>query len=339
MPGGGWVSTHEDITQRQQAEASIAFMAHHDTLTKLPNRMLFRERMEQALAMAGRGSSFAVICLDLDNFKQINDTLGHPVGDGLLVAVAERLLACVRAGDTVGRLGGDEFAIIQLALRNDNDTEILASRIIAAFRKPFEIDGHHIMVGTSLGITTASSDSATYEILMRDADIALYIAKTEGRGTARFFHPEMDIRIHLRRVLELELQGAIARDEFELYYQPQIDLVSNRVSGFEALLRWRHPDRGMVSPLDFIPVAEELGLIVAIGEWALRTACMEAKTWPDHISVAVNISTIQFRTGDLVATVQSALANRACGRNGLNWKSPNSSCSGTQPTHSARCAG
>jgi diguanylate cyclase (GGDEF)-like protein len=251
MPGGAWVATHEDVTIQQQAAASIAFMAHHDALTKLPNRVLFRERMEQAMFAAGRGAEFAVICIDLDNFKQVNDTLGHPVGDGLLLAVADRLQACVRAGDTVARLGGDEFAIIQLSIRQPEDAEALASRIIAAFTEYFEVDGHQIKTGASIGVTTAAGDNISSETLMRDADIALYLAKTEGRGTIRFFEPEMDARIHLRRVLELDLRNAVARNEFELYYQPMVSLISNKVIGFEALLRWHHPVRGLVSPLDF----------------------------------------------------------------------------------------
>jgi diguanylate cyclase (GGDEF)-like protein len=308
MPGGGWVSTQEDVTEQQQAEANIVFMACHDALTKLPNRVLFQERMEQALESAGRGRQFAVFCLDLDKFKQINDTMGHPIGDGLLVAVADRLQACVREGDTVARLGGDEFAIIQLAVGQPDDAEVLANRIIAAFNQPFDVGGHQIIAGVSIGVTVAPGDSASYENLMRDADIALYLAKTEGCGTARFFEPEMDARIHIRRVLEQDIRGAITRNEFELYYQPQVNLTENKVVGFEALLRWHHPDRGLVSPLDFIPVAEETGMMVAIGEWALRTACFEAKNWPSDISVAVNLSPVQFRKAGFVAVVQTALA-------------------------------
>jgi diguanylate cyclase (GGDEF)-like protein len=307
MPGGGWVSTHEDITARHQAEASIMFMARHDTQTKLPNRVLFRERMEQAIMLAARGGQFATLCLDLDNFKQVNDTLGHPVGDGLLVAVADRLQACVREGDTVARLGGDEFAIIQLAVRQPDDGEALASRIIEAFLQPFDVDGHQIMSGVSIGVAVAPGDGVSYEELMRDADIALYLAKTEHRGAARFFEPEMDARIHLRRLLESDLQAAIAHGEFELFYQPQINLISRKISGFEALLRWHHPIRGFVSPLDFISVAEETGMIVAIGEWVLQTACFEAENWPADVNVAVNLSPVQFKKGDLVATVRRAL--------------------------------
>jgi diguanylate cyclase (GGDEF)-like protein len=308
MPGGGWVATHEDVTSRERAEASIAFMARHDALTKLPNRSLFRERMEQAIVMAGRGAEFAVIRIDLDKFKQVNDTLGHPVGDGLLVAVADRLQGCVREVDTLARLGGDEFAIIQLSVRQPNDAEVLASRIMAAFGSSFDVDGHQVMIGASIGVAVAPSDSVSYETLMRDADIALYLAKTEGRGTVRFFEPVMDARIHLRRMLEIDLQSAIARNEFELYYQPLISLISSKVVGFEALLRWNHPARGLVSPVDFIPVAEETGMIVPIGDWVLRTACFEAGGWPDDIGVAVNLSPVQFRRGDLVASVEAALA-------------------------------
>jgi diguanylate cyclase (GGDEF)-like protein len=308
VQGGGWVETHEDITVRQQAEESIAFMAHHDALTKLPNRLLFRERMEHAIALAGRGTEFAVICIDLDNFKQVNDTLGHPIGDGLLVAVSNRLRSCIREIDTVARLGGDEFAIIQLGVRQPEDSESLASRITGAFSQPFDVDGHQVMAGASIGVTVAPSDSVSYETLMRDADIALYLAKTEGRGTVRFFEPEMDARIHIRRMLELDLQNAITRNEFELYYQPVVSLITNKLIGFEALLRWHHPVQGFVSPLDFIPVAEETGMIVPIGEWVLRTACIEAATWSADLTIAVNLSPVQFKHGDIIATLQAALA-------------------------------
>jgi diguanylate cyclase (GGDEF)-like protein len=308
VAGGGWVATHEDITERQLAEQSIAFMARHDALTRLPNRVLFRESMERAIAMAGRGAEFAVICLDLDNFKQVNDTLGHPIGDGLLVAVSDRLRTCVRDIDTLARLGGDEFAIVQLGVRQPIDAEGLASRISEAFRQPFDVDGHRVMAGASIGVTIAPGDGVSYEMLMRDADIALYLAKSEGRGTVRFFEPEMDARIHIRRLLELDLQSAIVRSEFELYYQPIICLSANKVIGFEALLRWHHPARGLISPLDFIPVAEETGMIVALGEWVLRTACIAAATWPSELSIAVNLSPIQFRQGNIVATIEASLA-------------------------------
>ena len=308
LPDRAWVATHEDITARHQAEASILFMARHDALTKLPNRVLFRERMERAIGLAGRGGQFAVVCLDLDNFKRVNDTLGHPVGDALLMAVADRLQACVRAVDTVARLGGDEFAIIQLAARQPSDAQVLTSRIIEAFVQPFDVSGHQIVSGASIGVAIATCDDVTYEALMRDADIALYLAKTERRGTVRFFEPELDARIHLRRLLELDLQSAVAHKELELYYQPQVNLSSGRVSGFEALLRWHHPTRGTVSPVDFVSVAEETGIIVAIGEWVLQRACFEAENWPAEVSVAVNLSPVQFKKGDLLTTVRRALA-------------------------------
>jgi diguanylate cyclase (GGDEF)-like protein len=308
MPDGGWVATHEDVTERQRAEASIAFMAQHDALTRLANRVLFQDRLEQAIAMVGRGSEFAVIYLDLDHFKPVNDTLGHAVGDALLQAVANRLQACVREGDTVARLGGDEFGIIQLAIGQPYHAELLTSRVIETFLDPFNVQGHQIAVGISIGVALAPGDGAAAETLLRNADIALYLAKTEGRGTVRFFEPEMDAHIQLRRSLELDLRGAIVRNEFELYYQPLINVASDNVTGFEALLRWHHPVRGLVAPADFIPVAEETGLIVAIGEWVLRMACFEAENWPAEISIAVNLSPVQFKAGDLVTTVRAALA-------------------------------
>ena len=307
-PDGGWVATHEDVTERQRAEASIAFMAQHDSLTRLANRMLFHDRLEQAIAMAGRGHEFAVICLDLDRFKAVNDTLGHPVGDGLLQAVADRLRSCAREADTVARLGGDEFAIIQFAVGQPEHAQPLASRIIDAFRDSFNVQGHHISIGISIGVAVAPGDGNSSETLLKNADIALYHAKTEGRGTVRFFDPEMNWSIQKRRTLELDLRDAILRGEFELFYQPLINLVAGRVTGFEALLRWHHPTRGLVPPAEFIPVAEETGIIVAIGEWVLRKACFEAENWPVDINVAVNLSPVQFQKGDLVATVRAALA-------------------------------
>jgi diguanylate cyclase (GGDEF)-like protein len=307
MPDGGWVATHEDITEMHQAQASILFMARHDALTKLPNRVLFKERVEKAIDLTGRGAQFAVLCLDLDNFKHVNDTMGHPVGDALLIAVARRLQSCVREADTVARLGGDEFAVIQLAIRQPDDAEALSKRIIEAFAEPFDVDGHLIMSSLSVGVAVAPNDGVSYMALMRDADIALYLAKTEHRGSIRFFEPEMDSRIHLRRVLERDLHHAINNNEFELYYQPQVNIVLNKICGFEALLRWNHPVRGLVSPLEFVAVAEETGMIVEIGAWVLQTACFEARSWPAGISVAVNLSPLQFTIGDLVATVQQAL--------------------------------
>jgi diguanylate cyclase (GGDEF)-like protein len=307
MSGGGWVATHEDITERKQAEAAVVFMARHDSLTGLPNRIMFHERLEQSIELVGRGAGCAVLCLDLDHFKFVNDTLGHPVGDGLLRGVANRLRDCVREVDTVARLGGDEFAIIQHDVSRANDAEFLANRIITAFQDPFEIEDHHIRTGISIGVAIAPGDGRTAQKLLTNADIALYLAKSEGRGTARFFEPEMDTRIQARRTLELDLRNAISGNEFEMYYQPLVNLNTSRIIGFEALLRWHHPSRGLVSPMEFIPLAEETGLIVAIGDWVLRTACLEAKAWPEDIRVSVNLSSIQFTKGNVLTAVKAAL--------------------------------
>jgi diguanylate cyclase (GGDEF)-like protein len=308
MPGRGTLMTHEDITERQLAAARIAFMAQHDALTGLANRVLFQERLDQAMVLAGRGAGCAILCLDIDHFKLINDALGHPAGDRVLQAAAERLQSCIRNGDTVARLGGDEFAIIQLAIHGPGDAERLATRILAAFKDRIAIDGHQIAIGVSIGVAVAPGDGAAYETLLKNADVALYLAKSEGRGAVRFFEPEMDARINRRRTLESELAAAMATGAFELYYQPLINLLTGDISGFEALLRWNHPVRGLVPPLEFIRVAEETGLIVALGAWVLQTACREATNWPDDISVAVNLSPVQFNDGTIVGAVAAALA-------------------------------
>jgi diguanylate cyclase (GGDEF)-like protein/PAS domain S-box-containing protein len=305
---GGWVATYEDVTERRHAEAQIVFMARHDTLTRLPNRVLLNERIEQAVTQLGRGSGLAVLCVDLDNFKQVNDTLGHPVGDTLLVAVSERLQACVREVDTVARLGGDEFAIVQCGIGAPEDAALLARRIVETLSAPYEIDGHQVMVGASLGISVAPGDGVTCERLLKNADVALYRAKSDGRGTWRFFEPEMDARLQARRKLELDLREALAKDQFDLYYQPICDLELNRVCGFEALLRWRHPTRGFVPPSEFIPVAEEIGLIVQLGDWVLNRACAQASEWPSYVKVAVNVSPAQFKGPGLVQSVSDALS-------------------------------
>jgi diguanylate cyclase (GGDEF)-like protein len=306
--GGGWVTTHEDITERCRVEASLAFMARHDALTELPNRVLFRERLEQAIAGTGHGSVCALLCLDLDRFKVINDTLGHPVGDGLLRAVAARLLAAARAVDTVARLGGDEFAIIQAGLKDAEHGAILADRILASIRQPFEIDGNRILVAVSIGISIAHNEDTASETLMKNADIALYLAKSQGRGTYRFFRPEMDSKVQELRAVEMELRNALPANDFELEYQPIMEMQTEAVTGFEALLRWNHPVRGRISPLDFIPIAEETGLIVPIGDWVLRTACQAAAAWPEDIDVAINLSSAQFNGAPLFESVQQALA-------------------------------
>ncbi len=308
LPSGGWVATHEDITERREAEAALAFMARHDSLTELPNRTLFQERLIQAIALTRRGEHCALLCLDIDRFKLINDTLGHPIGDGLLRAVAARLANTVRAEDTVARLGGDEFAVIQSDLKSSDHTERLAERIIAALREPFYIEGHRILAGASIGVSMAPKDGTTSDTLLKAADIALYLAKTEGRGTYRFFQPDTDSYLQRRRAVELDLTDALPAEHFELHYQPILDVALGKVTGFEALIRWNHPVRGRISPAEFIPIAEETGLIVQIGAWALRKACLEAVNWPSDIEIAVNLSPVQFKRGHLLEVVQEALA-------------------------------
>ena len=304
-----------DVTERKQAEARIAHMAHHDALTGLPNRVLFHERLADALARVRRpgGASLAVHCLDLDHFKSVNDTLGHPVGDLLLKSVAERLRGCVGEDGLVARLGGDEFAVIQPIERGagaaPNAAGALASRLIAAIGATYDVQGHEVVVGASVGIAIAPGDGDAADVLLRNADMALYRAKAEGRGTSHFFEPEMDRTVRARRVLELDLRKAFANGEFELYYQPLVNLGTDAVTGFEALLRWHHPERGMISPGEFIPLAEEIGLIVPLGEWVLRAACAEAAKWPGELKVAVNLSPAQFRSRGVVQAVMSALAH------------------------------
>jgi diguanylate cyclase (GGDEF)-like protein/PAS domain S-box-containing protein len=308
MPEGGWVVTYEDVTERYQAEQNIARMARHDSLTDLPNRLLFREKMAEGLArVQAGGEAMAVFCLDLDNFKTINDTLGHPIGDALLRAVAQRLRAVVGEDDTIARLGGDEFAILQ-ATSSPYAAEALGGRVVDVLASPIVVEGHEINTGLSVGIALAPHDGTAADHLMKCADLALYRAKAEGRGLFRFFEPEMDARIQRRRALEVDLRRALASGEFHLVYQPLLDLATNTLTGMEALLRWDHPERRAVLPGEFIPVAEETGLIVPLGEWVLRRACAEAAHWPDPVRVAVNLSPVQFRNRGLVTTVTQALA-------------------------------
>jgi diguanylate cyclase (GGDEF)-like protein len=249
-----------------------------------------------------------VLCLDLDNFKSVNDTLGHPIGDLLLKAVADRLRALLPDPATVARLSGDEFALVDPNVADPDAAGALAQAIIAAVAQPFDIDGHQLVIGTSVGIALAPTDGNRSDQLLKNADMALYRAKSEGRGTHRFFEREMDARVQARHVLELDMRKALANGEFELHYQAQVNLASDRIAGFEALIRWHHPERGLVLPTEFIPLAEETGLITSIGEWVIRTACLEAAPWPDRIRIAVNLSPVQFRSRSLAATVIGALA-------------------------------
>ena len=311
MPDGGWVATHEDITSRREAEAKIAFLARHDVLTGLANRALFQERLEQALAMAERGKGFALLCLDLDRFKAVNDTLGHAMGDALLRTVASRLVDTVRESDTVARLGGDEFAILQLGVSAMADTTVLARRIVQMVSQPYDLEGNQAVIGISIGIALAPGDGSHPLQLMRNADLALYKAKQEGRGTWRLFEQAMDTVAQSRRALELDLRSAMTLGQLELHYQPMVCSRRRVVTGFEALLRWHHPSRGLVMPGEFISIAEEIGLINQIGAQVLQQACLEAATWPPHLRVAVNLSPRQFRGQALAGSVEDAL--RAAG--------------------------
>ncbi len=308
MPDGGWVATHEDITQRRRVEAKLAHLAHHDSLTGLPNRVLLMERLAGALQRILHGEMIAVHLLDLDHFKNVNDTLGHPMGDELLKIVASRLKGAVRTIDTVSRTGGDEFVIIQTALTDFSDAALLGERVISAISAPYEIAGHKIVIGTSVGIAVAPIDGEIGDELIQNADLALYRSKADGRNTHSFFARELRTALQLRSVLEADLRQALLAGEFELQYQPIVQMPSGRITSCEALLRWRHPQRGMITPDRFIHVAEESGLIVPLGKWVVEEACMFAACWPDSVKISVNLSPNQFRNSDLCDVVVAALA-------------------------------
>lgn len=311
LKAGGWVATIEDITERTRADERIAHLAHYDGLTDLPNRILFRARLEQALAAIRPGEQLAVLYIDIDEFKSVNDALGHPIGDELLKGVADRLRGCITETDVAARLGGDEFAVVQAAIRKSSETTRLVDEIHSAIRQPFECMGHLITIDASIGIALAPGDGVDLDQLSRNADLALYGAKGDGRRTHRFFEAGMDERAKARRRLELELRQAISDGGLEVYYQPVVNIEDGNVSSCEALLRWRHPERGMISPAEFIPIAEDTGLINQLGQWVLDTACAEAVNWPDHVRVAVNVSPVQFRSQALALNVAATLA--ACG--------------------------
>jgi diguanylate cyclase (GGDEF)-like protein len=310
---GGWVSTHEDVTERRRSEDQIAHLARHDTLTGLPNRVLFREYMESALARVRRGEILALHCVDLDQFKGINDALGHVAGDALLMQVAARIRSCVRETDLVTRFGGDEFAVVQIGLQRSEEAGLLATGIVRALSEPYDFDNYSASISASIGIAMAPADGTHTDQLLRKADIAMYRAKADGRRTFRHFSPDMDAALQVRRLLALDLERAMKMQEFELFYQPVINIRSEEVIGFEALLRWRHPERGLVLPSEFIPIAEEKGLILELGEWVLRRACRDAVGWPGELSVAVNLSPLQLRSRKLVRTVVHALAESGLG--------------------------
>jgi diguanylate cyclase (GGDEF)-like protein/PAS domain S-box-containing protein len=303
----GYRGTATDITAEIEAGRRAEYLAMHDPLTALPNRVLLLERLEQAIASVGRRRDMAaLLLLDLDRFKDINDTLGHPAGDLLLQQVATRLSACVREVDTVARIGGDEFSIVLAGIREAADAQLLCRRLLETFQVPFDLSGHEVLVTVSIGVALIPMDGSIPDKLLKHADIALYRAKEEGRNASRFFEPEMDARLQRRKALERELRLALSRDQLALYYQPKVSLRTGEVAGTEALVRWLHPERGLVPPAEFIGVAEETGLILQLGDWVLRTACRQAAVWPD-LEVSVNISPAQFRQSDLVQTVRAAL--------------------------------
>ena len=317
LPSGAWIVTHEDVTQQRQAEAQIEHMAHHDALTDLPNRSALRTHLEQALRYNPRGKLLSVMFLDLDNFKGINDTLGHQMGDELIKIVALRLPSCMRSSDMVARLGGDEFVIVSTALDQPSEAAVLATRIREALLKPLDLHDNQVTVDTSIGISIYPCDGDDAEQLLKNADLALYSAKGSGRGTYRFFENEMDARMIERRNLELDLRAGFVNGEFEIHYQPLVNLESGNVSCCEALLRWNSAKRGSVPPQTFIPVAEEIGMMPRIGEWVIRTACAEAVKWPENVTVAVNVSPVQFRSQNLVQIIVNALATTGLAANRL----------------------
>jgi len=308
MADGGSVVLFEDITERKLAEAKINHLARFDSLTGLPNRALFRDQIDASVANLRRRGPFAIHFIDLDEFKQVNDTLGHPCGDELLCAVADRLRGAVRASDIVARFGGDEYVILQHPLGHPKEAAALAESLVATLVEPFKISGHEVVIGASIGIALAPRDGADADLLLKNADMALYRAKSEGRRAWRFFEHGMDVMAQARRNLQLDLRSALANGAFKVHYQPLVNLHTNRISTCEALLRWPHPLRGAISPAEFIPVAEEMGLIVDIGAYVLREACLECAKWPHHVRVAVNMSPTQFRSGNVAEVVRDALA-------------------------------
>jgi diguanylate cyclase (GGDEF)-like protein len=316
LPDGGWVTTLEDVTEQRRSQERIAHLAHYDALTGLPNRLLFHERLSQALR-AVRDTQVAVLYIDIDGFKTVNDSLGHSVGDELLKGISGRLRGCVNESGLVARLGGDEFAIIQADVKDQSGVTDLVGLIYAAIRTPFDCMGHQLMTDASIGVALAAAGDNDLEQLIKNADLAMYDAKASGRRTHRFFDPSLEARARARHLLELELRQTVAERGFEIHYQPIVDLRSELVAGCEALIRWRHPERGFVPPGEFIPIAEDIGLIDEIGEWVLNTACSEAASWPSHIRIAVNVSPTQFRSRTLALKVAAALARSGLSSNRL----------------------
>lgn len=308
LPDGGWIATHDDITEQRRAGEQIAYLSSHDALTGLMNRAAFRERLREPQASGSRGDGFAIHSIGIDRFKELNDTLGQSLGDELLRQVAGRLREAAQDGDFVARLGGDEFAILQCRSEKPDDAGTFAARVVQILAAPYSLDDNDIVVGATIGIALAPLDGLDAHELMGKSELALHGAKADGQATYRFFEPGMDALLQTRRVLEAELRAAIQNGEFELYYQPILNLNTNSISSFEALIRWQHPTRGLVEPVDFIPTAEDTGLILPIGEWVMRQACRDAAAWPAGPKVAVNLSPIQFQKGNPIAIVMNALA-------------------------------
>jgi diguanylate cyclase (GGDEF)-like protein len=309
MANGGWVSTHQDITEQQRNQEKIQYLARHDPLTEVANRTSFQEQIVELQPRIDRGERIAVLAIDLDHFKNVNDALGHGAGDQLLKQVATRLTRCCRETDLVARLGGDELAVLQVAIDQPQSAGVLAQRIVDAIAQPFDVVDHQLVIGASIGIAVAPDDGKDADTLMKCADLALYRSKAEGRGRFHFYEVGMDIVQQRRRDIAAGLRRALERGEFALAYQPLINVADQSIRGFEALLRWNSPEFGAVSPVDFIPVAEETGLIVQIGEWVLRQACTMAANWPKSIDVSVNLSPVQFKNRALVDEVEAALGD------------------------------
>lgn len=307
VEGGGWIDTVSDVTDERSSLAAAAHRARHDALTGLPNRTVLMERMQEALRLAQRGDLSAVLCLDLDRFKAVNDRLGHAIGDRVLEAVGERLRGQLRGTDTAARLGGDEFALVQGRIRSAREAQTIAQRIVADLSRPYQIGNHEIRIGASIGIEMIDGSETVAANLLRNADLALYRAKASGGGDVTFYEPAMQMRLDERRRLETQLREAMSDDSLILHYQPQVDLRSGQITGFEALVRWQHPTRGLLEPVEFIHLAEEIGLIRQLGVRVLDLACLEAASWSRPVSVSVNLSACQFADDGIIYDVASAL--------------------------------